>query len=761
MSDDQWFRDALTATDGASRPGFQNELRGRLSDEWHGRTILAPERLRPRGRPWWTLGAAAAAVVALVVTGLVWLGRRGDDSRVTPPTDTAPNLVPTAPPSATTAVVTTVRSSSIPPSAATGGLDGPVMFGREWGPDEANMDALMTGALDLQGDCLFLHANDHRALILWQYGTGWDAASGAVVTPDGTQIRLLDTFEAGGGFAGVDQLGIFASSPEVSSRAAECAELVGTAEVAVVQDPPTVADSAVGEPRACYSGVPIDQVAAQFVDTLIAARTEGSVSLTADCLSTTPELFTGSAPACWEPCTPRVFNRDSVRHDEIVEADGSRYWSVPLPVSYDTPGGYVDVIETWQFRPVDGAWKVTLAAIDPPLPQRAESLAAINQYLRAIAESDWEVAADLLSQGGGSPEDRADIRQLTPQSFDRAGIAAALEAWCAAGCDTTPADDDALEFTGGYELTINGQTIRATWFEGHHGVYGPPPLMDPRTPAQTLAGWPSPPLADPIALDTVPYLLPSLASDDMPGIAATRSDGINSSVGLYPRYHQIWFDTERATVLHVETVLNSAPTVAPEFRSPVDVVGWDEAFLSESADPVVNLVLGTPAATVNVRGIGMTEDEVIDAARSLLPRPAGEAGWDLTLVQSSAVAFGEGWDTDYAGHLVRWRRDDGTLVGELQVGYGLIGQAMTNQHWADSRQFTDLDGALAVVTDTAGTVAITWRPEAGVTALFGWHGPVDEALAIADSLYRLDRSEWEALVPPNTSTDDGCQSLFC
>jgi hypothetical protein len=765
MSDDQWLREALTATDETRRPAFQDELRAHLIDEWHGRAVLTPsERLRPTGRPWWTIGAAAAAVTALVVTGLVWLARRDTDTQrnspiATAPRATAPLVAPAttqapAPPTSALATLTTV------PIDADGGVAGPVMFASPIEPDAPRMAALIVGILTMQGECLFVEDGHQMYPVLWEHGTRWDREAGAVIAPDGTTIRLLDAFEAGGGYLSRDQLAGFAPAAAVDARAAECVALGGVDEIAVVQTAPTVTSSASTEPGPCAAGLPADVAVAQFVDALIFARQSGSVSVIADCVPTIPEQFTGSAPACWEECVPRTFAGESVRHDQLVELDDSEYWSVPLPVSYDTPDGHVDVVESWQLHPADGAWQVTLASIDPPLPQRAESLAAINAYLTAVAEGDWATAADLLTQGGASPEDRLDIRQLTPQSFDRAGIAAALEAWCTAGCDTTPVDDDALEFTGGYAVTANGQTLRATWFEGHHGVYGAPFLTGGLTAAQALAGWPSPPLADPGVLEAMPYLLPGLSSEDMPGLTATRSDGINSVVGLYPRFHQIWFDPERATVLHVETVLNSAPVFTQGFHTPVEIAGWDTAFLAQIG-PTIDVTLGTPTTTVSVRGIGMTEDEVVAAARLLAPRAAGEAGWQLTMVESATVAFGEGWDTDYAGHLVQWRRDDGELVGELLVGFGSIGQAMTNQHWADSRQFTAVDGAFAALTDTAGTVAITWQPEPGVTALFGWYGPVDEALAIVDSFYRLDRAEWEALVPEDMSTADGCRSLFC
>src|SRR5690606_2560994 len=151
-----------------------------------------------------------------------------------------------------------------PPAAADGGVDGPLMFAAQLGADEARMAALIVATLDLQGECLLAVGDGAQYPILWEHGTRWDPDAGAVVTPSGTRVRLLDTFEAGGGY--VSELGEFASDPAVLERASHCAELAGTGEFAVVQSEPTVTGSS--NPHSCFADVPADDALRRIVDAM-------------------------------------------------------------------------------------------------------------------------------------------------------------------------------------------------------------------------------------------------------------------------------------------------------------------------------------------------------------------------------------------------------------------------------------------------------------------------------------------------------------
>jgi hypothetical protein len=115
MSDDQFLRDLLTDVHPA-RPAFRAELRDHLSDEWNGRTTIAPSTTEPttaapRRQAWWTV-STAAAVIALVVAGLAWLNRPDDPAA--PRTDTSPTLPSTS--SVSTAPATRVVTDTTTPA---------------------------------------------------------------------------------------------------------------------------------------------------------------------------------------------------------------------------------------------------------------------------------------------------------------------------------------------------------------------------------------------------------------------------------------------------------------------------------------------------------------------------------------------------------------------------------------------------------------------------------------------------------------------
>lgn len=85
------------------------------------------------------------------------------------------------------------------------------------------MTALITGALALDGDCLYVASNGMRIPVLWPYGTRWDREATSVVLADGRMISVGEQVDGGGGYIHVGNIGTFTSS-SVSQRAEHCAE---------------------------------------------------------------------------------------------------------------------------------------------------------------------------------------------------------------------------------------------------------------------------------------------------------------------------------------------------------------------------------------------------------------------------------------------------------------------------------------------------------------------------------------------------------
>jgi hypothetical protein len=82
--------------------------------------------------------------------------------------------------------------------------------------------------------------------------------------------------------------------------------------------------------------------------------------------------------------------------------------------------------------------------------------------------------ASLLGDGALNLDERFDLQELAPATFERDDVARALAAWCAAGCDTTRPTAADLRFDRSYSLERNGRTISAVWFEGTYSISGLP-----------------------------------------------------------------------------------------------------------------------------------------------------------------------------------------------------------------------------------------------------------------------------------------------
>lgn len=233
---------------------------------------------------------------------------------------------------------------------------------------------------------------------------------------------------------------------------------------------------AVTQPFAdCSGSMDFDTTISRFVAAMTAARTTGDLTLVDDCLSSVPSVFTGVVPACWTACeaASRTFGSDFVVWGEADGDDGS-FWIFELPVSYRTTDGYDYIVETWELHPVGGGYQVSGPVIERPPEEQPSSLAVIAEYLAYVEAADWLAAAQMLYGGAVGPEERPDLQRLSPSSITLDGIAAALERWCAAGCDTTPPMADELTYNSGYSLTRHGETIDAAWFEGRYFVVGLP-----------------------------------------------------------------------------------------------------------------------------------------------------------------------------------------------------------------------------------------------------------------------------------------------
>jgi len=230
-------------------------------------------------------------------------------------------------------------------------------------------------------------------------------------------------------------------------------------------------------PTACLGGMRADDAAHVFTAAMIDAREAGrSLDSLSDCLTVVPDVFSGTAPACWSACddTTRTFAPDALTSGDVVMPDGTRHLGVSLPVTYKTPTGYLDVLESWQMTPTETGYAISGFAIDSPPFTRQRALETVTAYFSSLAARDWLAAATLLYGGALEPESRGDLHELQPDDYTLEGIAAALARWCASGCNTTLPTIDDLEFSGSFGLTRAGHEIRVAWYEGSYSIVGVP-----------------------------------------------------------------------------------------------------------------------------------------------------------------------------------------------------------------------------------------------------------------------------------------------
>lgn len=128
--------------------------------------------------------------------------------------------------------------SSSPASA----VDGPVMH---W-PDSAGsgdgMDAVVSGVLELEGECLYVARDElaERYPVLWPSGTRWDADAQAVVTASGEMLVAGDEVDCSGGCLYIGDIERLAGADAVE-LAQRCLDNT-YGEIAVVKN----SDSAIG-----------------------------------------------------------------------------------------------------------------------------------------------------------------------------------------------------------------------------------------------------------------------------------------------------------------------------------------------------------------------------------------------------------------------------------------------------------------------------------------------------------------------------------
>jgi hypothetical protein len=140
-----------------------------------------------------------------------------------PPTDPATLPPVTLPPYVETTVDLSFGSLPLP-----GGYEiaGPVLsaLGCEvTGRSCAAMEALLTGVLRLDGQCLYVVTNDEPVTVVWPAGTAWNDEHGMLQHADGTLVGMGEEISIGGGYVGAQGVAALLGIDELPPILTECA----------------------------------------------------------------------------------------------------------------------------------------------------------------------------------------------------------------------------------------------------------------------------------------------------------------------------------------------------------------------------------------------------------------------------------------------------------------------------------------------------------------------------------------------------------
>ncbi len=307
-----------------------------------------------------------------------------------------------------------------------------------------------------------------------------------------------------------------------------------------------------------------------------------------------------------------------------------------------------------------------------------------------------------------------------------------------------------------------------------------PAATEPASPATTLVpmttlapittgpvlptgvdGWPVR-TSEPADVADVPAMLPN---EPIPGATETiRFQSADDGSIVYTQHVQTMYDPTRPGVLAIRTTLGDTVPPPDAVSTPVDTTGWPipwESAHLQDGGPYQVLDLLTPDGGVSISAVGFSVDEMIGVARSLQRRPLPEAGWDLIDSTVALTTFAESGTTTGAWRTALWRDDSGTPIAQLTLSTENADAIITAWSPESSVDTVDLDGATAVVAETAGRVAIAWTVADGIEALFGFHGDRATAERIVRGLRAVDETEWLASTTEPDPTDDGCQGMFC
>jgi hypothetical protein len=279
---------------------------------------------------------------------------------------------------------------------------------------------------------------------------------------------------------------------------------------------------------------------------------------------------------------------------------------------------------------------------------------------------------------------------------------------------------------------------------------GPTPV----NPEDRLEAWPAAPAA-PAPVEDIPRFLPTAPITVAGTPVRAQVDGGSAAA---PTYTQIFADADRDILLTLQTQPNSIESTPAEFRQPLTIAGWDDAFTTEGS---VRVVASDPSGFVRLTGTGVDNEQAAEIIESMQRRPDGLPGWNLSPGNAGLVEINGSWNDSAGQRFVTW------FDGDRVVAQMLTSPAHTdliNQALAPAFDSVDVNGVDGWLNPDDSRRSIVWSPDGINIVVLGVVDSRIDPLVLAASVTELNAADFESRttteIPPGVG--DGCDgSLFC
>jgi hypothetical protein len=279
---------------------------------------------------------------------------------------------------------------------------------------------------------------------------------------------------------------------------------------------------------------------------------------------------------------------------------------------------------------------------------------------------------------------------------------------------------------------------------------GPTPV----NPEDRLEAWPAAPAA-PAPVEDIPRFLPTAPITVAGTPVRAQVDGGSAAA---PTYTQIFADADRDILLTLQTQPNSIETTPAEFRQPLTIAGWDDAFATEGS---VRVVASDPSGFVRLTGTGVDNEQAAEIIASMQRRPDGIPGWSLSPGDAGLVEINGAWNDSAGQRFVTW------FDGDRVVAQMLTSPAHTdlvNQALAPAFDSVDVNGVDGWLNPDDPRRSIVWSPDGINIVVLGVADSRIDPLDLAASVTELDAGDFESRTTTEmpAGVGDGCDgSLFC